>query len=105
MLETPGLMGAIAGSAIGVAGGLFGTWMSIRNSPRGKQRSLMVKAAILCWAGVLGFTATLLLVPPPWKWLLWILYGPALVLFIRYVNRSQIASRAEHKLNRDSRSE
>ena len=38
MLETPGLMGAIVGSAIGVAGGLFGTWMSIRKLTAWKNK-------------------------------------------------------------------
>ena len=84
-----GLLGAVFGSVIGVAGGLFGTWMSIRSAPRGAQRNFIKKAAVLCWIGLLSFTTTTLLVPAPGKWLSWILYGPLLLWFIRYVNHSQ----------------
>ena len=88
MPHTTGLIGAIVGSTIGVAGGLFGTWLSIRNLPPGTQRRFMMKISMLCWVGVLGFTVSFLLMPASWKWLMWTVYGPSLLLFIRYVNRS-----------------
>ncbi|MEE3369343.1 MAG: hypothetical protein VX346_08365 [Planctomycetota bacterium] len=89
--EMTGLLGAVIGSAIGFAGGLLGTWMSFRNVPRGARRSFLKKTAVLCWMGTLGFTATTLLVPAPWKWLLWCAYGPLFVWFIRYVTHTQAA--------------
>lgn len=84
--EMIGLLGAVFGSVIGLAGGLLGTWMSLQNLPSGAQRDFMKQAAPLGWAGVLGFTATTQLVPAPGKWLLWIAYGPLLLWFIRYGN-------------------
>lgn len=92
--EMIGLLGAVFGSVIGVAGGLLGTWMSLRNVPSGAQRDFMKKAAALGWVGLLGFTATTLLVPVPGKWLLWIAYGPLLLWFIRYVNHTLAALNA-----------
>ena len=81
-----GLIGAIVGSIVGVAGGLFGTWMSIRNLPRGEQRSFMVRMAVIGWIGSVGFCAAALLIPIPWNWWLWIVYAPGLYIFIRHVN-------------------
>ena len=83
-----GMIGAIVGSTVGVAGGAFGTWMSIRHSPPGPRRRLMVKASIACWIFVLSFVALVLFLPTPWKWWLWALYGPTLLFFILSINRS-----------------
>ena len=83
-----GMIGAIVGSTVGVAGGAFGTWMSIRHSPPGPRRRLMVKASIACWIFVLSFVALVLFLPTPWKWWLWALYGPVLLLLILSINRA-----------------
>ena len=90
-----GTIGAIVGSTLGTAGGVFGTWISIRNAPAGKQRRFIVKAAIATWAGVLLFVALLLALPSPWKWLLWLLYGPLLLFLIVYINGSIAKIRRE----------
>jgi len=89
--EMTGLLGVVIGGVIGLAGGLLGTWMTFRNVPRGVQSRFLKKAAVLCWVGVLAFTATTLLVPGTWKWLLWSVYGPLLAGFMRYVNHTQAA--------------
>ncbi len=90
-----GTIGAIVGSTLGVAGGVLGTWMSIRNTPAGDQKRFIVKVAISVWLGVLLFVALLLTLPSPWKWLLWLLYVPILLLFIVYTNRSMAKMRCE----------
>lgn len=82
-----GLIGAIVGSIAGVAGGLVGTWMSIRNLPRGEQRSFMVRMAVGGWIGAVGFCAAVLLIPTPWNGFLWFVYVPGLYIFVRHVNR------------------
>ena len=89
--EMTGLLGAVIGSVIGFAGGLLGTWMVFRNVPGGVQSRFLKKAAVFCWIGALAFTATTLLVPGTWKWLLWSAYGPLLAWFIRYVKHTQAA--------------
>ena len=81
-----GLIGTVVGSIVGVAGGLLGTWMSIRNLPRGEQRNFMVRMAVVGWMGALGFCVALLLIPTPWNGVLWIVYVPGLCVFMRHVN-------------------
>ena len=81
-----GLIGTVVGSIVGVAGGLLGTWMSIRNLPRGEQRNFMVRMAVVGWMGALGFCVALLLIPTPWNGFLWIVYVPGLCVFMRHVN-------------------
>ena len=76
--EMTGLLGAVIGSVIGFAGGLLGTWMAFGNVPGSVQSRFLKKAAVFCWIGALAFTATTLLVPGTWKWLLWSVYGPLL---------------------------
>ena len=88
--EMTGLLGATLGSVIGVAGGLLGTWMALRNVACTAQRIFLRKAAVLCWLGVLTFTATTLLIPAPGKWLLWTAYGPLLLWFTRYANHTLV---------------
>ncbi len=90
-----GTIGAIVGSTLGIAGGVFGTWMSIRNTRAGDQKRFIIKAAIIAWLGVLLFVALLLALPSPWKWLLCLLYVPLLLLFIVYINRSMAKMQCE----------
>ena len=89
--EMTGLLGAVIGSVIGFAGGLLGTWMAFGNVPGSVQSRFLKKAAVFCWIGALAFTATTLLVPGTWKWLLWSVYGPLLAGFLRSVNHTQAA--------------
>ncbi len=42
-----GLIGGIVGGIIGVAGGMIGTYFSIRNTKGPKERSVMVKASVI----------------------------------------------------------
>ena len=85
-----GLIGTVLGSIVGVAGGLLGTWMSIRNMPRGEQRSFMARMAVVGWIGALGFCVALLLIPTSWNGFLWLVYVPGLFIFIRHVNRGSV---------------
>ena len=90
-----GLVGGIAGGVIGVMGGLVGTYFSIKNTNGPGERAFVIRAAVLCWLGITAFLAGLFLVPRPWNILLWVVYGPALMLFIRWANRGQARARAE----------
>jgi hypothetical protein len=85
-----GLIGTVLGSIVGVAGGLLGTWMSIRNMPRGEQRSFMARMAVVGWIGAFGFCVALLLIPTSWNGFLWLVYVPGLFIFIRHVNRGSV---------------
>ncbi len=90
-----GLVGGIAGGVIGVMGGLVGTYFSIKNSNGPNERAFVIRAAVLCWLGITAFLAGLFLVPRPWNLLLWVVYLPTLMLFIRWGNRGQARARAE----------
>jgi hypothetical protein len=59
MVDT-GTLGAIVGSSIGVAGGIFGTWISIRKCSPGEQRQFMIKMSLMVWTGVIAFVGLIL---------------------------------------------
>ena len=61
--ELLGYVGAILGSIIGILGGAFGTWCSIRNTGSQRERTFMVWAAVGTWIFVLAFVAGLILLP------------------------------------------
>jgi hypothetical protein len=90
--------GAILGSAIGVAGGVLGTWASIRYTQTPAERAFMVRCAIGSWIAVLAFVATLILVPAPYRWFLWIPSVALMVVAIPWMNRVQARLRNETAL-------
>lgn len=85
----PGWIGGIVGSLVGIAGGLFGTYCSIRNTNGPRERAFMIKASIICWAYVLGYLLLLIVLPRPYGWFLSIPYALFLCLGIVYANRIQ----------------
>lgn len=82
----PGIVGAVVGGAIGLAGGILGTALSIRNTQGPRERAFMIRASVVVWTVGLLFIALLLLLPSPYKWFLWIPY-PLIFLMIPYGNR------------------
>ncbi|HEX6899011.1 MAG TPA: hypothetical protein VF789_04830 [Thermoanaerobaculia bacterium] len=91
----PGLIGGIVGSVVGVLGGVIGTYASIRNASSPRERRYVIRCAMGFWVGVAVFLAGLLLLPPPYRWLLWIPYAIALPLSIMATNRGVARIRAE----------
>ena len=91
----PGLVGAIAGCAIGLCGGIVGTVATIRNTGSPRERAFTVRAALTAWALGFVFLALLLLLPNPWRHLVWIPYGILLPLGITHWNRMQERIRRE----------
>lgn len=85
----PGLIGAIAGSAIGIFGGIVGTYFSIKNTNGPKERSFVMKASALTWVTVVIFLCALLLLPSPYNNLMWVPYGLLLGFGIRKFNETQ----------------
>ena len=83
----------VAGVLVGVLGAGFGIYCGIKNT-KGRERSFMTKFTMWCIAGVLGFLLLLLLLilvlPHPYKPfanLLFLIYIPALIIFIVAGNR------------------
>lgn len=77
-----GLIGGIVGGIIGVMGGIVGTYFSIKNTHGPKEKAFAIRAAALGWLGCSAFLACLLLVPLPWRVLLWVVCLPLLFWFI-----------------------
>ena len=91
----------VAGVLVGVLGATFGIYCGIKNT-KGRVRSFMTKFTMWCIAGVLGFLLLLLLLilvlPHPYKPfanLLFLVYVPALIIFIVVGNRRHRQIREE----------
>ncbi|MBW8040370.1 MAG: sigma-70 family RNA polymerase sigma factor [Planctomycetes bacterium] len=52
-----GLSGAVLGPLLGLLGGIFGTWMSIKNTQSARERRFMVIMGIACWIALILFIA------------------------------------------------
>lgn len=91
----PAYIGAIAGSVIGILGGIFGTWCSIASTRGPRERSFMTWAAVGTWIGCGAFVAGILLIPSPINYWLWLPYAVLLPLSIVWMNRRLTRIRAE----------
>jgi fatty acid desaturase len=89
------LIGGIGGSAIGILGGVIGTYFSVMNTAGPRERAFMIRAAALAWVAVAAFLAALWWIPFPYRFLLWLPYVLALPLAIRAGNRRQERIRRE----------
>jgi hypothetical protein len=87
--------GGILGSAIGILGGILGTWASVRNTQTPAERAFMVRCAIGTWLFVGAFILGLFLIPSPYNYLLWIPYPILLILGIRWMNTQQAKRRQQ----------
>ena len=88
-----GLVGGLVGAGIGVAGALWGTLHSIGKAEGPRERTFVKRAAAWAWVICIVFVAGLLLIPKPWGWLMWIVYGPLMVWGIRAMNAGQVRAR------------
>lgn len=86
---TFGWIGGIGGCVIGVAGGIFGTWCSMRNAKTPAEKSLIVRYSVACWLLVCLFLAAVFFTPQPYNWLWWIPYPIILAYGINRLNREQ----------------
>ena len=82
-----GIIGAIIGSVMGIAGGAIGTYMSITNTNGPMERAYMIRASIVVWVAVTAFLALMFLLPNPYRHLLWIPYAVLLPLGIMKLNK------------------
>jgi hypothetical protein len=91
-----GLIGAIVGTVIGLAGGSIGVYFSIRNTNGPRERRFMIQAGIACFIFVCSFLAIGFLLPQSRVWI-WGPYAALLLLGITYTNRRQSAIRQEEQ--------
>jgi MFS family permease len=90
-----GFIGAIIGCVLGLAGGIIGTYFSIKNTNGPKERAFIVRAAVIGWIAIGIFLALLLILPSPYRWFMWIPYGILLPVGIIFGNKRQAKIRAE----------
>jgi len=85
-----GTMVVTLGAAIGVAGGVVGTYCSISNTKSNEERSFMVKCSLWTWVLTIGFLCGLLMLPEPYNKLMWGAWVLVIVFGSRWMNnRSQ----------------
>jgi hypothetical protein len=89
------LLGAFGGGALGLLGGLIGTWFSIRNTNGPRERAFVVRASIIGWIAVSVFLAALWFTPMNFQVLLWLPYMALLPFAARAWNRKQQQIRGE----------
>jgi len=87
--ETWGWIGGIVGSLIGIAGGVFGTWCSLKGAKGPAERAVLLGWTIVCWTIVIVFLIGLFYIPQPYNFLLWIPYPFALMWLIKTANTEQ----------------
>ena len=91
-----GWIGGIAGIMIGLAGGIVGSYFSIKNTNGPRERALMVKAGVACWvAGAVSLGLMLRYMYSPYRFLLLIPFWILMPIGIVTLNRAQQRIRAE----------
>lgn len=90
-----GSLGGVIGTANGILGGLIGAYFGVMNTNGPRERSFIIKTAIICWVCVIAFLAGLLFIPSPYNLILWIPYPILLLLGIKWCNQSQARTREE----------
>ena len=83
-----GLSGAIVGSVIGVAGGLYGAYRSYTAAKGSREQRFVIWASIACLVYVGSFLAVLFLLPQT-RPALFVPYAITLAAGIGYLNRRQ----------------
>ncbi len=92
-----GWVGAVLGTAVGVAGGAIGTYLAIANTSGPRERAFALKAAAACWGLVALYILALFVVPPPFRHFLWAPYGLVLTGCILWWNRRQASIRRSER--------
>ncbi len=90
----PGLIGAIAGSLIGVMGGAIGTYFSIKNATQPRERALMIRFAGFGVLWMAALIAWLFLMPRPLAQAAFLFSLPVLAV-IPWGNRKLARARAQ----------
>jgi Ca2+/Na+ antiporter len=90
-----GLVGGVVGSLVGVAGGVVGTVASIRRTRGVKERRFAVRCSVVMWLSIALFLCLLFVLPPAYRWYLWVAYAILLPVMVAYWSHRQRELRAE----------
>ena len=91
----PGIIAAIVGGAVGVLGGVIGTYFSIRNTNGPRERAFVIQASVVCVVFVLAFVGCMCLLPGVYKIYIVPVYIVVLVAGIQFCNKKQQRIRRE----------
>jgi hypothetical protein len=83
------------GGILGFAGGVFGTYLSIKNTKGPQEKRFMIKVSIITWIALLVFLGLLIGLPAPHGIIMWLPYGIFLPFWIRHINNKQQAIRLQ----------
>ncbi len=72
------------GLLIGLGGGIYGTYSSIKNSKTEKEKQFIIRSSIPIWLFMILFLLCLMLIPQPYNFLLWVPYGIVFPFGLRY---------------------
>lgn len=90
-----GLSGAVLGPILGLLGGIFGAWCSIKNTRSPRERRFMIRMTVLVWlllCGLIGVPLVLMLtgIVPAWfYWMCFTVFFCILIPLIFWGNRRQ----------------
>jgi hypothetical protein len=99
--ETIGLIGALGGTLLGVLGGVYGTWNSIKQTNGPRERAFVVKMSVLFWIVVSLFVVLVFVLPAPWNYYIWLPYGLWLTSTIRRSDLKQQAIREAESASKE----
>jgi peptidoglycan/LPS O-acetylase OafA/YrhL len=88
-------VGLVAGCSVGLAGGVLGTYLSLKNTRGPGERAFVARLSVACWVLCLAFVAGRFLLPDPYRQLLWVPYTALLIVGVRAWNRRQEQIRRE----------
>jgi uncharacterized membrane protein YfcA len=88
-------VGGILGGLLGVAGGVMGTYFTIKNTKGPRERAFAIKGSIIVWVFVMAFLVGMWLIPQWYNLLLVVPYVVILVFGIRRWNQTQLRIRQE----------
>ena len=91
-----GLIGGIAGSTLGLVGGLLGAYFSFKNAKGPRERHFVIWMSMACFVYVGSFLAVLFLFPQS-RPEIFVPYVIILVVGINYSNRRQSTIRQEEQ--------
>lgn len=86
--ETAGLTPGITGAVLGLAGGLIGSYFSIKNTESPRERGFMIRAVAGFWLLLLAGLALAYCFPPARPWI-WVPITFAVLVGVPRLNRRQ----------------
>jgi len=96
-----GMVGGIGGAVIGCMGAAIGTYCSVVNATRPRERALTIRLATAGSFWLAAVMAVICFAPRPWGQLA-VPLGPGITLAIPWCDRKLAAARADDEADREA---